>query len=137
VAVNDSGDGVLVQSAIPGALGVNHHDRTQVAGVQASGASRQNVPGAPVQAFFLQAHSQPGADLGCTGCGASGALTEQHVMGVRRDNRPTGVGRPGMAAAGSNGGIGIQGQSNGLRGGAGHLGPVVEEASKKDTQWCG
>ena len=130
-------DGVLIQPAIPGALGVYHHDRAQVAGVQAAGAGGQDVSGAVVQSSGLQTLSQVGAYLSRAGSGAAGPLAKQHVVGVRRYDGPVGVGRPCPAAGGGDGGPGLHSEADGLRGGIYQIAGVVEWPSEDNPRRSG
>ena len=134
VAVHDPGDGVLVQPAIPGALGVDHHYRAQVAGVQAASAGGEDMSRAMVQARVLQPPSQPGAQPGCTGGSATRPLAEQHMVGMGRDDGPIRVGRSGIAAAGDKGSPGLQGPADGLPGGLGQTTGVVERRGKNNSR---
>lgn len=84
--VDDLGQDCLVQSAVPGTVRVDHHDRTKVAGVQAAGTCGKNVPWALIHAGFLQPLSQEGTKLCSTGRGTTGPMAEQHVVIVRRDH---------------------------------------------------
>ena len=87
-----------------------------------------------VQARVLQAHSQVGAHLSRSGGGAAGALTEQHMVGVRRYDGPVGVGRPRPIVGGGDGGPGLQGEADGLRGGIDQAAKVVERPGKENSR---
>ena len=53
----------LVQPAVPGALGVNHHDRSEVAGIQTASAGGKDVVRAIVESRLLEEFPEIGSQF--------------------------------------------------------------------------
>ena len=78
----------FVQSAVPDTLRIDHHDRSEIAGVEATGTSGENMARARVHPRVFQAAPEVSSQLRCARRRATWPMAEQNVMAVGRDDRP-------------------------------------------------